>query len=302
VRVKERKVVAMKILVLGASGMIGSAIFRVLSNESHYEVYGSIRSKELKKFFKDDLNKRLVICSDILDQIQLVRLFSEIKPNVVINCIGLTKHHKEAGDVLLAVSLNTTLPHRLADLCKASSARLIHISTDCVFSGLRGNYLEEDDSDATDVYGKSKYLGEVVNKSHTITLRTSTIGHELHSSYGLLEWFLAQEGSCTGFNKAFFSGLPNTVFAEIIRDYIIPNPELYGLYHVGAAPISKYELLKLIAIQYNKSIAIIFDEKCAIDRSLNTSLFSHITGYHAPSWPQLIKSMYKSQEVLNVSR
>ncbi len=292
----------MKILVLGASGMIGSAIFRVLSNEGHYEVYGSIRSKELKKFFKDDLNKRLVICSDILDQIQLVRLFSEIKPNVVINCIGLTKHHKEADDVLLAVSLNTILPHRLADLCEASSARLIHISTDCVFSGSRGNYLEEDDSDATDVYGKSKYLGEVVDKSHAITLRTSTIGHELHSSYGLLEWFLAQEGSCTGFNKAFFSGLPNTAFAEIIRDYIIPSPELYGLYHVGAASISKYELLKLIAIQYNKSIDIIFDEKFAIDRSLNTGLFSHVTGYHAPSWPQLIKSMYKSQEVLNVSK
>lgn len=299
---KERDVVAMKILVLGASGMIGSAIFRVLSNENSFEVHGSIRSKDLKRFFRDGQKKSLVICSDVLDQIQLVRLFSEIKPNVVINCIGLTKHHKEADDVLLAVPLNTALPHRLSDLCKATSARLIHISTDCIFSGSRGNYLETDDSDAADVYGKSKYLGEVVNESHAITLRTSTIGHELQSSYGLLEWFLAQEVSCSGFNRAIFSGLPNTILAEIIRDYVIPKPELHGLYHVGAAPIGKYDLLKLIATQYGKNINIVSDEKFVIDRSLNVDLFSRVTGYHAPSWPELIQSMHKSQEVRNVSK
>ena len=235
----EREVVVMKILVLGASGMIGSAIFRVLSSVSDYEVYGSIRSKELKRFFSDSQEERLIICNDVLDQTQLVRLFSNIKPDVAINCVGLTKHHKEADDVLIATPLNTLLPHLLADLCKACSARLIHISTDCVFSGSRGNYLEGDHSDATDVYGKTKYLGEVTGLPHVVTLRTSTIGHELHSSYGLLEWFLSQEGACTGFNKAIFSGLPNTVFAEIVRDYVLSNPELQGLYQVGAAPIGK---------------------------------------------------------------
>ena len=292
----------MKILVLGASGMIGSAIFRVLSNVSNFEVCGSIRSKELKRFFREGQKEALVVCNDVLDQIQLVRLFSNIKPDVVINCVGLTKHHKEADDVLLVVPLNTMLPHRLADLCRASNARLIHISTDCIFSGSRGNYFEGDHSDAVDIYGKSKYLGEVVNDPYAITLRTSTIGHELQSSYGLLEWFLAQQGSCTGFNKAIFSGLPNTVFAEIVRDYVIPKPGLHGLYHVGAAPIGKYDLLKLIAAQYNKSINVIFDEKFVIDRSLNVDQFSHITGYHAPSWPELIQSMHKSQEVLDVSK
>lgn len=290
----------MKILVLGASGMIGSAIFRVLGNDNSFEVYGSIRSKDLKVFFRSDLNQRLVICSDILDQTQLVRLFSKIMPNVVINCIGLTKHHKEADDVLLTAPLNAMLPHLLSDLCKASSARLIHISTDCIFSGSRGNYLETDDSDAADVYGKSKYLGEVVNEPHAITLRTSTIGHELQSSYGLLEWFLAQEVSCVGFKKAIFSGLPSSVFAEIIRDYVIPKPELNGLYHVGAAPIGKYDLLNLIAAQYNKNINVIGDEKFVIDRSLNADLFRRVTGYSAPSWPELIQSMHKSQEVRNV--
>jgi dTDP-4-dehydrorhamnose reductase len=292
----------MKILVLGASGMIGSAIFRVLSNVSNFEVRGSIRSKELKRFFREDQKEALVVCNDVLDQTQLVRLFSKIQPDVVINCVGLTKHHMEADDILLAAPLNTLLPHRLADLCKASSARLIHISTDCIFSGSRGNYFEGDHSDATDVYGKTKYLGEVTDRSHVITLRTSTIGHELQSSYGLLEWFLAQEGLCTGFKKAIFSGLPNTVFAEIIRDHVIPKSELYGLYHVGASPIGKYDLLKLIAIQYNKNINIVSDNKFAIDRSLNVDQFSHITGYHAPSWPELIQSMHKSQEVLNVSK
>jgi dTDP-4-dehydrorhamnose reductase len=292
----------MKILVLGASGIIGSAIFRVLGNESNLEVYGSIRSNELKEFFRESHKERLVLCNDILDQIQLVRMFSEIKPDLVINCVGLTKHHKEADDVLLTIPLNTLLPHRLADLCKVANSRLIHISTDCIFSGSRGDYLEGDRSDATDIYGRSKYLGEVINCSNTVTLRTSIIGHELQSSYGLLEWFLSQEGSCTGFNKAIFSGLPNTFFAEVIRDYIIPNTELHGLYHVGASPIGKYDLLKLIATEYGRHINIVRDEKFTIDRSLNSNLFSSTTGYHAPAWPELIESMHKSHEALDVSK
>ncbi len=292
----------MKILVLGASGMIGSAFFRVLNGAKNLDVCGSVRSKEFKRFFKEDQRERLVVCNDVLDQIQLVRLLSHIKPEVIINCVGLTKHHKEADDVLLAVPLNTTLPHRLADLCKASSARLIHISTDCIFSGLKGGYLEVDHSDSADIYGKSKYLGEVVDYPHAITLRTSTIGHELQSSYGLLEWFLRQQGSCTGFKRAIFSGLPNTVFAEIIRDYVIPRHEIHGLYHVGAAPIGKYDLLKLIAAQYKKKINIVCDERFTIDRSLNTDQFRRVTGYRAPSWPELIESMYKFQEALNVSK
>jgi dTDP-4-dehydrorhamnose reductase len=292
----------MKILVLGASGMIGSAIFRVLSADSALDVWGSIRSIAFKEFFTQSQQKHLVVCADLLDQNQLTRLFSEIHPNIVINCVGLTKHHKQADDVLLAAPINTMLPHRLADLCAACDARLIHISTDCIFSGSRGNYLESDHSDALDIYGKSKFLGEVVGYPNAITLRTSTIGHELQSSYGLLEWFLSQEDSCTGFKRAIFSGLPNTVFAELIRDYVIPNPHLHGLYHVGASPIGKYDLLKLIASEYDKDISIECNDQFAIDRSLNSNLFSSATGYRAPAWPELIASMRKSQEVLNVSK
>jgi dTDP-4-dehydrorhamnose reductase len=292
----------MKILVLGASGMIGSAIFRVLSKEDALKVWGSIRSDRWKSFFSTHQRERLVICKDLLDQTELNHLFSKTQPDIVINCVGLTKHHKEANDILLAVPLNTLLPHRLANLCKAFDARLVHISTDCIFSGLSGNYAEGDLSDAIDIYGKSKFLGEVINCPHAVTLRTSTIGHELQSSYGLLEWFLSQQGSCAGFNKAIFSGLPNTVFAEIIRDHVIQRPQLHGLYHVGGLPIGKYDLLRLIATQYGKNINIVSDENFVIDRSLNVDQFSRVTGYHAPSWPELIQSMHKSQEVRNVSK
>jgi dTDP-4-dehydrorhamnose reductase len=292
----------MKILVLGASGMIGSAIFRVLSKKNAFEVWGSIRSNKWKDFFSPNQQGRLVICEDLLDQTELNHLFSKIQPDTVINCVGLTKHNKDANDILLAVPLNTLLPHRLANLCKAYDARLVHISTDCIFSGLSGNYAEADLSDAIDVYGKSKFLGEVIYCPHAVTLRTSTIGHELQSSYGLLEWFLSQQGSCTGFNKAIFSGLPNTVFAEIIRDHVIQKPQLHGLYHVGGPPIGKYDLLKLIAAEYGKDISIQSDDTFSINRSLNSDLFSAATGYSPPSWPELIRSMHKSQEDFNVSK
>ena len=224
----------------------------------------------------------------------LVRVFARVKPDVVVNCIGLTKHHKEAEDPLLALPLNALLPHRMADLCAVAGARLIHVSTDCVFAGSKGNYAESDAPDATDVYGKSKHLGEV-DSMPTITLRTSTIGHELESAYGLLEWFLAQQGSCKGFNRAIFSGLPNTEFARVVRDVVIPRPDLHGLYHVGADPIGKYELLRLIARVYGKQIDIVRDDEFMIDRSLNSGRFNQATGYKAAAWSELIQAMHASR-------
>ena len=292
----------MKILVFGAGGMIGSAIFRVLHSNNSWNILGTVRKEQDKQLFAAKQSANLVVVSDVLNNDLLIKTFVEYKPDVVINCIGLTKHRQTSEEPLLAIPLNSLLPHRMAQLCSLISARFIHISTDCVFSGSQGSYSEKSEADAQDLYGKSKLLGEVVQDSHALTLRTSTIGHELNTSYGLLEWFLAQEGSCTGFSKAIFSGLPNTAFAEIIRDYVIPKPRLHGLYHVGAGPIGKYDLLKLIAAQYGKNISIFSDNKFAIDRSLNVDQFSRVTGYHAPSWPELIQSMHKSQEVLNVSK
>ncbi|MDO8771347.1 MAG: SDR family oxidoreductase [Burkholderiaceae bacterium] len=281
----------MKVLVFGASGMIGSAMFRVLSEKKEWEVHGTLRSNAWKRFFPETLAGKLIPDVDVERHDALVRVFAQVQPDVVVNCVGLTKHHREAEDPLLSIPLNALLPHRLADLCAATGSRLVHVSTDCVFSGTRGGYLEGDAPDAVDVYGKSKHLGEVAD-THAITLRTSTIGHELQSAYGLLEWFLSQQGSCKGFSRAIFSGLPNVVFAQVVRDVVIPRPELSGLYHVGAQPIGKYDLLQLIARTYNKAINIERDDKFVIDRSLNTQRFQKATGYIAPGWAELIGTMH----------
>jgi dTDP-4-dehydrorhamnose reductase len=281
----------MKVLVFGASGMIGSAMFRVLSEKTDWHVWGTMRSAETKRFFPGDRQDKLIAGVDVEKQDALLRMFARVQPDVVVNCIGLTKHHKEAEDPQLALPLNALLPHRMADLCVVAGARLIHVSTDCVFAGTKGNYVEGDTPDAGDVYGKSKHMGEV-DYAQAITLRTSTIGHELQSKYGLLEWFLSQEGRCMGFNRAIFSGLPSSEFARVVRDVVIPRPDLHGLYNVGAAPIGKYELLQLIAKAYGKKIDIVRDDEFSIDRSLNSTLFNQDTGYKAVAWPDLIQAMH----------
>ncbi|GBL40164.1 dTDP-4-dehydrorhamnose reductase [Nitrospirota bacterium] len=284
----------MKVLVFGASGMIGSAMFRVLSAKTGWQVWGTLRSADARRFFTTDQQDKLVAGVDVEKHDALVRMFARVRPDVVVNCIGLTKHHKEAEDPQLALPLNALLPHRMADLCAVAGARLIHVSTDCVFAGSKGNYAETDAPDAVDVYGKSKHLGEV-DYPHAVTLRTSTIGHELQSAYGLLEWFLTQQGRCYGFNRAIFSGLPNTEFARVVRDVVIPRPELHGLHHVGADPIGKYELLKLIARVYGKQIDIVREDDFSIDRSLNSVRFNQATGYKAAAWPELIQAMHASR-------
>jgi dTDP-4-dehydrorhamnose reductase len=284
----------MRVLVLGASGMIGSAMFRVLSEERKWSVFGTLRSGEATMFFSSEMASNLLIGVDAVKSDGLQRAFSRSRPDVVVNCMGLTKHHKSSEDPMLAIPINALFPHRLSQFCAETGARLIHVSTDCVFSGRKGSYTELDESDATDVYGKTKFLGEI-SGFPAITLRTSTIGHELQSQYGLLEWFLAQHGRCQGYRNAIFSGLPNTVFAQLVRDVVIPRSDLTGLYHVGASPITKFDLLHLIANMYGKSIDIDPEEQFMIDRSLSSERFRLATGYVAPNWAELIKSMHAYQ-------
>lgn len=280
----------MRILVLGASGMIGNAVIRVLAEKTDWEVFGTVRSESLKHFFLPHISERIVAGIDVNDHDCLIDIMGRIRPDVTVNCVGLTKHKAAGNEPLAAIPLNSLLPHRLASLCAIAGARLIHVSTDCVFSGEKGNYTEIDPPDATDIYAKSKSLGEVLYP-HTITLRTSTIGHELQSAHGLLDWFLSQQ-QCKGFSRAIFSGLPSVVFAQIIRDVVIPRSDLFGLYHVAGRAITKYDLLRLVAEVYGKPIEIVRDDQFIIDRSLNADQFKRATGYVAPDWPELIRIMH----------
>lgn len=288
----------MKVLVLGASGMLGSAMIRVLSEKDDWKVFGTIRSGEIKNFFPVRIADRLVTCCDVTNYNDLVKVFKQINPAVVINCISLSKQRLATADPLSMIPVYALLPHQIAKLCNDIGARLVHISTDGVFSGATGGYSEEDPSDAKDLYGVTKYIGEV-HAPHTISIRTSIIGHELQSSNGLLNWFFSQEKSCECFNRAIFSGLPTVVLAQIIRDIVIPRLDLYGVYHIAANPISKCNLLRLIADVYGKSIEIIPNDKVEIDRSLNAERFQLATGYVPPDWRQLIELMYSYQ--LNIS-
>jgi len=282
----------MRVLILGSSGMIGSTVLRVLSESKDIEVFGSIRNDRVKHFFSEAIRKHLITVLDVEQSDALIKIMNHVKPSVVINCAGLTKHKPGAEDPLIAVPINTLMPCRLAGLCKLIGARLVHVSTDCVFSGEKGSYMETDFTDARDVYGKSKAMGEVMSPN-TVTLRTSTIGHEFQTKHGLLEWFLSQERCCKGYTRAIFSGLPTVVFATVLRDVIIPRPELSGLYHVGAQAINKFELLNRIAKVYGKQIEIEPDDKLAIDRSLNSERFYKATGYVAPDWDSLINTMHE---------
>jgi dTDP-4-dehydrorhamnose reductase len=280
----------LKILVLGASGMLGNAVVRVLSENPSLVVFGTVRAESSKQLFTETIASRLFSGIDIEQEESLMKVFLHTCPDVVINCVGLIKQLSDFSDPLQAIPINSMLPHRLARLCEGR-ARFIHISTDCVFDGRKGDYVESDCADARDLYGMSKYIGEVAYP-HSITLRTSIIGHELQSKNSLVEWFLSQGPRCNGFTRAVFSGLPAVVLAQIIRDLVIPDKELSGIYHLAAKPINKYDLLTLIADVYSKSIQIIPDNTLVIDRSLNADKFRIATGYIAPEWPTLIRTMY----------
>ena len=280
-----------KVLVLGVSGMLGNTVFRYLSQNNQYDVFGSARGNHVRQNFPPSLAEQIVTGVNIENSDALSLLFASLKPEIVINCIGLIKQLAEANDPLQAIPINALLPHRLARLCQIANARLIHISTDCVFSGLKGNYMETDISDAHDLYGRSKYLGEV-DYPHAITLRTSAIGHELHSQHELIEWFLAQKNSVKGFTNAIFSGVPTVELAHIIADIVLPQAQLSGLYHVAAEPVNKFDLLTLVAKIYQKEIDIVPDDSFRVDRSLNAHKFRNATAYVPPTWPELIQKMF----------
>lgn len=282
-----------RVLILGGTGMLGHTLFSQLAMDSELDVYATARSSEgLKEWFSPELAAKIRTGVDADNFDTVIRALASIQPSIVINCIGLIKQLPISSDPLSSITVNSQLPHRISLVCRTAGARLIHISTDCVFNGMKGNYTEQDPSDAQDLYGRSKFLGEV-SYPHCVTMRTSIIGHELKGKLGLIEWFLAQEGSINGFTKAIYSGFTTIELARIIRKVVLPNKELSGVYHVSSEPISKYDLLNLVAAKYGKTINIKPFDDFIQDRSLNSTYFRQVTGYIPPSWEEMIDEMHK---------
>jgi dTDP-4-dehydrorhamnose reductase len=277
-------------LIIGGGGMLGHKLYQVFQNR--FETWATIRS-DIEKYEQLDLfdRDRVLTGVDVFEFDSVARAVETVLPDVVINAIGVIKQLPSAKDPIVALTINSLFPHRLANLCAIHGSRLITLSTDCVFNGRRGMYTEEDIADAEDLYGRTKYLGEATG-ANSLTLRTSIIGREIDSAHSLVEWFLSNRGgSVKGFSKAIYSGFPTNVMAGIIGDLIEKHPKLSGLYHVSSEPINKYDLLLLIRDAYQAEIEIALDEEFRIDRSLDSTRFRNATGFVPSSWPEMISMM-----------
>lgn len=284
----------MKIVILGGSGMLGHKLWQTLA--SRFETYATLR-RELGSYSKLALfdESRALTGVSVEDFETVEHAIQAVGPDVVINCVGIVKQQHAAQDPIATIDINALFPHRLARLCAAARTRLVHLSTDCVFSGSNGNYSESDKPDADDLYGRTKLLGEVAGEN-CLTLRTSMIGRELQGSYGLLEWFLSQRGTTVrGFKRAVFSGFTTEALAVIIGEIIARHPELSGVRHVASEPINKFDLLSLIKQVFKLDIEIEPNESFICDRSLNGERFRQATGLVSPTWPEMIDRMMQDK-------
>ncbi|MEP6847693.1 MAG: SDR family oxidoreductase [Acidobacteriota bacterium] len=284
-----------KVLIIGGNGMLGHKLVQVLSPE--FEVYVTLR-RPLAGYEKFERFSG----SKTFDNVNLMEsgpidgVLRELRPNVVINAAGIIKQVPSAGNVIETLTINSILPHRLAALSCELGFRLITIGTDCVFSGAKGNYSEDDISDAADLYGKSKNLGEVTD-GNCLTFRTSIIGRELGTKHGLLEWFLQNRGGkVSGYSKAIFSGFPTIVFSRIIGNILVHHPNLSGMYHVSSDAISKLDLLRLIDDRFRTNIEIEPNEDVRIDRSLNSERFRSSAGFRPPRWREMIDQLAEDSD------
>jgi len=281
-----------KIIVLGSTGLLGSTLLKYFSKQSNIKCYGIIRKNSDIDKLKNIKNIKLYKI-DYKNKNSITKVFNKIKPNLIINCIGIVKQLTHKNQLSEIIRVNSFLPHYLAELANMKNkTRFIQFSTDCVFSGTKGKYKETDFPGAQDIYGRSKLFGELTY-SNTLTLRTSIIGHELQTKYSLLNWFLDQKKSVKGYKNAIFSGLTALEIAKFLDKFIIPNKKLNGMYHLSGNPISKYDLLNLIKSVYKKDIKINIDKKVKINRSLNSNLLQKQTGYKPPNWTKIIQEMFE---------
>jgi dTDP-4-dehydrorhamnose reductase len=283
----------MNVLVLGGTGMLGHKIFQLLRN-SISDTWCTVRVAandpwlQSMELFRSG---NVIGCVDASDFTAVSRLLTEHRPKTTINCIGVIKQRGDAKAAIPSITINALLPHQLAELCQRWDGRLIHISTDCVFSGKKGNYSEEDFSDAEDLYGKTKFLGEV-SGANALTLRTSIIGRELSHFKSLLEWFLGQNHKkIVGYTRAFYSGVTTNYMAALVAAIIKEQRGMSGLYQVASSTISKYELLYLLRDAYGLDVEIEQDHDFLCDRSMRGEKFEAATGYRCPPWPDLVSQL-----------
>jgi len=281
----------MRVIVLGAAGMLGHKLLQRLRTD--HEIAGTIRETAPDAGLHRALSGiKLYPGVQANDLSAFERAIDDWGAQVVLNCIGIIKQTKAASDPLTSIAINSLFPHQLAQITGARGTRLIHFSTDCVFSGRRGNYVEDDAPDPVDLYGRSKLLGEVV-APNALTLRTSIVGRELRGHLGLIDWFLSQRGRrINGYVRALYSGLTTIAAAELIARLIRDHPELQGLWQVSADPISKFELLQIVKRVYGLDIDIAPDESFICDRRLDSTRFRKYTGWSPPSWEDMIVSMH----------
>ncbi|MVN87972.1 sugar nucleotide-binding protein [Deinococcus sp. HMF7620] len=283
----------MKILILGGDGMFGHQFYRYMrdTHDVRVTVRQDFAAYESYGLFE---RQRTYTGIDVRSRDRLIEVMADFRPEVVINAVGIVKQRHTAKESIPSLEINSLLPHRLSELTQLCSARLVHLSTDCVFSGRKGMYQETDFPDAEDLYGRSKYLGEVAD-SHTLTLRTSIIGPELARKTSLLEWVLAQQGQVKGFRQAIFSGFTTLELSRVIERLLIHHPEAAGLYQVSSEPINKYDLLYLIREAYGLSLEITADDQVTIDRSLDSTRFRQEFQYQPPAWPAMIQEIAQQQ-------
>ncbi len=270
--------------------MLGHTAYRLLSAEPGIEAFATVRSDSVLRYLQPSLHAGLSTGVDVLDIDALLSALARVRPDVVVNCVGLVKQLGAANDPLSALPLNSLFPHRLARVCALLGARLVHLSTDCVFRGDKAAYTEDTTPDAYDLYGRSKLLGEV-DEPHVVTLRTSIVGRELGSRHGLVEWFLGALGPVRGFTRSVFSGLTTDELTRIIIRHVLPNSNLRGVWHVSADAINKHDLLLLLRGAYGLTTTVEPDDSVVLDRSLDSTRFRAATGYTPPSWPAMIEAM-----------
>jgi dTDP-4-dehydrorhamnose reductase len=285
----------MRVIVLGATGMLGHKLLQRL--RADYDVAGTVRDAapnlELGRVLPGI--KLYTGVDAVVDFSSLEAAIDSWKPQVIVNAIGIINKGIAGSDPLVSIAINSLLPHQLTQLAAAHGARLVHFSTDCVFSGRRGNYVEDDEPDPVDLYGRTKLLGEVTGPN-ALTLRTSFVGRELRGHLGLIDWFLSQRACrVNGYVRALYSGLTTLAMADLIAWLISAQPELRGIWHVSAEPISKFDLLQFVKRVYGLDIEIVPDENFVCDRRLDSARFRDQTNWRPPSWEDMIDAMHRDE-------